>query len=97
MDDKININLTMAGVSYPLTIDRDQEEMVREAAKQVDIRVNAYRKFYKDLPKEVILGMAAFQFALETLQQKDRNDTAPYTEKIKELTEVLEDYFREQG
>ena len=97
MDDKININLTMAEVSYPLTIDRDQEEMVREAAKQVDIRVNAYRKFYKDLPKEVILGMAAFQFALETLQQKDRNDTAPYTEKIKELTEVLEDYFREQG
>ena len=97
MDDKININLTLAEVSYPLTIDRSQEEMVREAAKQVDIRVNAYRKFYKDLPKEVTLGMAAFQFALETLQQKDRNDTAPYTEKIKELTEVLEDYFREQG
>lgn len=96
MDDKIHINLMMAGVSYPLTINREEEEMVREAAKRVDIRVNAYRKFYKDLPNEVTMGMVAFQFALETLRQKDRNDTAPYTEKLKELTEVLENYFREQ-
>ncbi len=96
MDDKININLIMAGVSYPLTIGRDQEEMVREAAKRVDIRVNSYRKFYKDLPNEVILGMAAFQFALEALRQEARNDATPYTDKIKELTEVLENYFRGQ-
>ncbi|HRN13107.1 MAG TPA: cell division protein ZapA, partial [Bacteroides uniformis] len=27
---------------------------------------------------------------------KDRNDTEPYTAKIKELTEVLETYFKEQ-
>ena len=96
MDDKININLTMAGVSYPLTIDRNQEALVREAAKRVDMRVNAYRRFYKELPNEVTLGMVAFQFALEVLQQKGRNDTTPYTEKIKELTEVLENHFREQ-
>ena len=97
MDDKININLMMAGVSYPLTIDRDQEEMAREAAKQVDIRVNAYRRYYKEVPKEVELGMAAFQFAMEALRQADRNDTSPYTEKIKELREVLENHFKEQG
>ena len=30
------------------------------------------------------------------LQLKDRNDTEPYTAKIKELTEVLETYFKEQ-
>jgi len=27
---------------------------------------------------------------------KDRNDTEPYTAKIKELTEVLEAYFKEE-
>ncbi len=96
MDDKLNINLMIAGASYPLVVDRDQEELVREAAKQVDIRVNAYRNFYKDLPNEMALGMAAFQFAWENLRQKDRNDTAPYTEKIKEWMEVLEKNFKEQ-
>ena len=38
--------------------------------------------------------MVAYQFALENLQLKDRNDTEPYTAKIKELTEVLETLFQ---
>jgi hypothetical protein len=45
---------------------------------------------------ERIIAMVAYQFALENLQLKDRNDTEPYTAKIKELTEVLETYFKEQ-
>ena len=90
MNDKIKINLQMAGATYPLTINREDEEIVREAAKQVNIRVNAYREHYQNIPSERIIAMVAYQFALETLQLKDRNDTEPYTDKIKELTEVLE-------
>ena len=86
----------MAGSTYPLTILREEEEMVREAAKQVDIRLNAYREHYQNVTPEKIIAMVAYQFALENLQLKDRNDTEPYTTKIKELTEVLETYFKEQ-
>ena len=96
MNDKIKISLQMAGASYPLTINREDEEMVREAAKQVDIRLNAYREHYLNVSLERIIAMVAYQFALENLQLKDRNDTEPYTSKIKELTEVLETYFKEQ-
>ncbi|WP_300812144.1 cell division protein ZapA [uncultured Bacteroides sp.] len=96
MNDKIKINLHMAGASFPITIRREEEEMVREAAKQVDIRLNAYRERYQNVPLERIMAMVAYQFALENLQQKQRNDTEPYTAKIKELTEELEHYFREQ-
>ena len=96
MNDKIKINLQMAGASYPLTINREDEEMVREAAKQVDIRLNAYREHYQNVSLERIIAMVAYQFALENLQLKDRNDTEPYTAKIKGLTEVLETYFKEQ-
>ena len=45
---------------------------------------------------ERIIAMVAYQFALENLQLKDRNDPEPYTAKINELTEVLETYFKEQ-
>ena len=96
MNDKIRINLQMAGFSYPLTILREEEEIVREAARQVNVRVNAYREYYSNMPTERILMMTTYQIALESLQQKERNDTEPYTEKLKELTEVLEDYFRDQ-
>ena len=96
MNEKIKINLQMAGAAFPLTIDRDEEEMIREAAKQVDIRLNAYREHYEDVPLEKILAMVAYQFALESLRAKDRNDTRPYADKIDELTEVLEAYFKKQ-
>ncbi len=78
----------------PSQINCEDEEMV--AAKQVDIRLNAYREHYLNVSLERIIAMVAYQFALENLQLKDRNDTEPYTTKIKELTEVLETYFKEQ-
>ena len=96
MNDKIKINLQMAGASYPLTINREDEEMVREAAKQVDIRLNAYRENYRNVAPEKIIAMVAYQFSLEKLQLLQRNDTQPYTAKIEELTEMLEEYFRNE-
>lgn len=84
----------MAGSTYPLTILREEEEMVREAAKQVDIRLNAYREHYQNVTPEKIIAMVAYQFALENLKMKSRNDTRPYADKIEELTEVLETYFK---
>lgn len=94
MDDKIRINLQLAGNTYPLPIRREDEEIVRKAAKQVDMRLNAYREHYKEMPVEKLLAMVAYQFALESLRQQQRNDTAPYVAKITELTDLLEDYFK---
>ena len=96
MNDKIKINLQIADSNYPLTINRQEEEMVREAAKQVNIRLNAYREYYKNLEPEKIIAMVAYQFSLEKLQLMQRDDTTPYTEKVKELTELLEDYFQKE-
>ena len=57
---------------------------------------NAYREYYKNLEPEKIIAMVAYQFSLEKLQLMQRNDTTPYTEKVKELTELLEDYFKKE-
>ena len=45
--------------------------------------------------EEHIITLVAYQFALESLQHQQRNNTAPYTQKIAELTELLENYFKE--
>ena len=83
MNDKIKINLQIADSNYPLTINREEEQMVREAAKQVNIRLNKYREVYKNLEPEKIIAMVAYQFSLERLQLMQRNDTSPYVEKVK--------------
>lgn len=96
MNDKIKINLQIADSNYPLTIERKDEELIREAAKQVNNRLNAYRERYKNLGSEKIIAMVAYQFSYERLQLLERNDTGPYTAKIEELTELLEDCLNKQ-
>ncbi len=95
MEDQIKINLQIADAYYPLTIRREEEEQVREAAKQVNIRLNAYRERYKNLETDKVLAMVAYQFSLERLQLQDKNDTVPYTAKIEELTKELDQYIRD--
>ena len=95
MNDKIRINLHMVGTTYPVTIAREDEQRVREAAKRVNMRFNLNQQENPDVSPEKIIAMTAFEFALEMLDQKERNDTEPYKEKIRELTEVLDEHFRE--
>ncbi|MBO7552491.1 MAG: cell division protein ZapA [Bacteroidaceae bacterium] len=97
MDDKIRINLQMADTTLPLTINRNEEEMVRKAAKQVDNLLNAYRDRYKsNITERTALVMVAYQLSLSNLRNEARNDTDPYTTKIKELTNLLEDYISKE-
>ena len=46
MNDKIKINLQIADESFTMTINRDEEELFRKAAKQVNDRMNVYRSMY---------------------------------------------------
>ena len=55
MNDKIKINLQIADSNYPLTINREEEQMVREAAKQVNVRLNKYREVYKNWNRRKLL------------------------------------------
>lgn len=96
MNDKIKINLLIADSYYPLTINREEEESIREAAKQVNIRLNTYREHYKNLAPEKILAMVAYQFSHENLMLAQKNDTQPYAAKIEELTEMLDKHFKNE-
>ena len=70
MNDKIKINLQIADSNYPLTINREEEQTVREAAKQVNIRLNKYREVYKNLEPEKIIAMVAYQFSLRSEERR---------------------------
>lgn len=95
MDDKIKINLNMAGFSLSTTINRKEEEIVREAAKQVNKYLTEYRERYRSVPQEKVLVMIAYQLALKNLQLEQRNETSSYIDKIEQLTDELEKHFKE--
>ena len=93
-DDKININLVMAGLTYPLTIRMCDEEIYRKAAKEVEIRINKYKEKYPKAAHEMVLTMVAYHFSLVSLMQNDKNDTKPFTDKIKELSDAIDRHLK---
>ena len=96
MDDKWKINLSMADATYPVWIKPEDEEIVRKAAQQVNDILKEYREKWPNVEKERIMTMIAYRFSLESLLEKQRNDTTPYTEKITELTKTLEEHVKKE-
>lgn len=96
MDEMMKINLRIDGELYPLTIRRSDELLYRLAAKEVNDRLNKYRQEYPGLKYEKYLTMVALEMAFKNISMKDRNDTAPYQEKLAELTKEIEKYFSDK-
>ena len=90
MDDSLRIHLLIDNKRYPLHIKRDEELFYRNAAKQIDNKLNKYRSYYPDFSPARHWAMAALELAFENISMKDRNNTAPYQEKLKELTKEIE-------
>jgi|GEM_PF-20288 len=99
MDDKFLIHLDIAEKSYGLWIDRKDEQLARDAAKQIRNKINQYRQNFaqSDVDVKDLLAMVAFQLSMTNLQLEDKNDTSPITDKIQELTGELEQYLKDNG
>lgn len=95
MTDKRKIHLLIAGTYYPVFIHMDEEEIMREAAKRLNQKLNTYRKTFPGQSMEQLFAMVAYDCSLDALRQRERNDTVPFTTKINELSELIETYLRD--
>ena len=93
MNDKIKINLQLADYTFPLTINAEDESLVRQAGKEVNLRFGKYKEVYKGVPLEKILVMVAYHFSLEKLQCSAQGDTC--MGQLKELSNMLENYLKD--
>ena len=96
MDDKFLIHVEIACKSYGIRINRSEEQVAREAVRQIRKKMDQYRKKYSDVDVKDLLAMVTFQLSVENLKLEDKNDTSPFTEKIQELTDELESYLKDK-
>ena len=96
MDDKFLIHVEIAGQSYGIRINRSEEQVAREAVRQIRKKMDQYRKKYSDVDVKDLLAMVTFQLSVENLKLEDKNDTSPFTEKIQELTDELESFLKDK-
>lgn len=97
MNETFLIHIEIAGRRYPITIQRDKEEEMRAAAKQINQKILQYQsKYGTQLDTQDMLAMVALQLSVENLIWEDKHDTSPFEDKIRELNDELDKYLKDQ-
>ncbi|WP_109301281.1 cell division protein ZapA [Aquimarina sp. AU474] len=95
MAEKLKIKLSIADRVYPLTINPDQEEGLRKAAKKIDAMIKQFEQSYAVRDKQDVLAMCALQFAAQVEQKvidKD-DDMDTVANRLSALSDLLQDHM----
>ena len=77
--NEINITVSIAGRDYKLTVERKDEEIVREAQKTVNQSIKKYAELYSHNDFQDLLAMVVIQSTVSVIklekEHEYRNDT----------------------
>ena len=95
MSEKLKIKLSIANRVYPLTIEANQEEGLRKAAKNIETMIKQFEQSYSVRDKQDVLAMCALQFASQVEQKSiDKENVNEHTEaKLNALNELLHSHL----
>lgn len=96
MDNKLSINVKVAERSYPLRVDRKDEERIRRAAKLINDKVLQYKQRYNDKDVQDFLAMAALQYVIKALELENNQDLSPVIDAVSALDSKLNDVLSEK-
>lgn len=93
--EEFSISVIIADRTYKLTIDKQEEEVVRKAAKLINEKIKEFAKNYAFTDKQDLLAMIALQYTSSTLnyeQSKAFNNTL-LKDKLIELDGLLDKHL----
>ena len=96
MDDKFSIKVNVADRFYPLRVDRNDEELIRKAARLINEKVLQYKQRYNDKDVQDFLAMAALQYVIKALETENRHDAAPLVDALSLLDQKLGNILAEE-
>jgi len=92
--EKLKINVKIGGMRIPLRINRQDEEIYRNAGKMVEIFLKDYREKYRSRPNEELLTLTAYKMAV-LLAKRDLDKTTSFQDSdIKSLSEDLDNLLK---
>ena len=85
--ESLNIKVTVANRTYPLTIKREDEEQVRKAVNVIEERLIVYEKSFAARDTQDLLSMCLLEMSVKVLtdEQKLKVDSS-----IEEQLQMLE-------
>lgn len=95
MAEKLKIKLSIADRVYPLTINPDQEEGLRKAAKKIETMIKQFEQSYAVRDKQDVLAMCALQFAAQVEQKAidKEGDMVNVANRLNDLNNLLHEHL----
>ena len=86
------IKLNIGNRVYPLSVDTNQEEILRKAAKQINQMINDYESKYAVRDKQDSLAMCALQILSQSkiFSNDDDKEVFEIGEKINKIKELID-------
>ena len=99
MSDELNIKVTLANRVYPLKIKREEEEIIRKAAKLVNENMRELEESYAVRDRQDLLAMTALFFANRALERSDAGSLAvnETSEALRQLNQRIASYLNESN
>jgi len=88
----LKVKINIAGRQYPLSINADEEEAVRNAGKEVNTLIKEFEERYAVTDRQDALSMAALQMASKyhMLKELGAGSDNVLNERMIKLTEFIE-------
>ena len=92
MADKLSIKLHIANLIYPMKIEPESEEDIRNAVKKIEDRLKFYEENYAIKDKQDLLAMCLIEHAskFESINNKNIVEDDGLTDKLNEIESILD-------
>lgn len=92
MAGKLDINVVIEGIKLPVSVSTpDEEKIYRDAAANIQHRIQRLRDIYPSLPTEkYYYVMAMLNTAVEAAKAVDRIDNTPYIDMMHDIEKEID-------
>ena len=90
---QLSIKVNIAGRTYPLTIERSEEEMIRKAADNINASIKDLKENYAVKDIQDLLAMTALQLSTKSNTISKEVDDDKVANELKALDKELSDFL----
>ncbi|MFA6260612.1 MAG: cell division protein ZapA [Bacteroidia bacterium] len=90
--EELSIKVNIANRSYPLTVQADEEEMVRRAAKLINDKLKDLQQLFAVKDMQDMLSMISLEIAYELIRLKNTHSREQelLQKEVQQLQQMLE-------
>ena len=88
---ELSIKVVIGGRTYPLTINRDEEEKIRKSVSEIENNIKNLKENYAVNDMQDLLAMTALEYANDSVTKNNSVEIDKLSKEIFNLRNELED------